>query len=62
MATTIRQLQEKINSNISGKTVDLINTNKLNNPLLKRLIEEVKIEDPQMVGGRYDRTHNRHNR
>lgn len=34
----------------------------VNSAVLKRLIEEVRVEKVQGVGDRYDRVHNRHNR
>ena len=40
------------------------NTSVVNNAVLQRLIQEVKQEKHELscVGGRYDRTHNKHNR
>ena len=40
------------------------NTAIINNAVLQRLIEEVKQEKNELScsGGRYDRTHNKHNR
>lgn len=39
-------------------------TSVVNNAVLQRLIQEVKQEKHELscVGGRYDRTHNKHNR
>lgn len=34
----------------------------LDSVALQRLIDEVRTGEPAMVGGKYDRTHNRHNR
>lgn len=36
--------------------------NNISSSVLKRLIEEVKVEELECTGSRYDRVHNRHNR
>lgn len=34
----------------------------LNSDVLKRLMNEVRVEEPDFRANRYDRVHNRHNR
>jgi len=45
----------------SKSLVNLKNEHQSQNPVLSRLMEEVKNEKIT-IGGSYDRTHNRHNR
>lgn len=51
------------NEDMSGLTTDSheVDVNDIPNPVLKRLIEEVRYESQNKLG-MYNRTHNRHNR
>ena len=52
---TIEAKSEKTNVNLN------INVSEVPNPVLKRIIEEIRYEKTNRLGA-YDRTHNRHNR
>jgi hypothetical protein len=60
---SIMELEKLINSKNSGNILvkKTISNNNLSNPLLKRLIDEVKFENQNNISA-YNRTHNRHNR
>lgn len=52
---TIEARSENTNDNLN------INVGEVPNPVLKRIIEEIRYQKTNRLGA-YDRTHNRHNR
>jgi len=53
-------IDDKDNSGITADSHE-VDVNDIPNPVLKRLIEEVRYESQNKLG-MYNRTHNRHNR
>ena len=54
--------QSELDSGITAKRILKTDGYSGSNPVLSRLMEEVRNEKNTTVGSRYDRVHNRHNR